>query len=150
MSNSIQPISPQLSSQEPRLAVAGTRPRQTQPPATPFRDVLTGGVSLLLSGAEVATHVVAGPVMAAAVHGARVEATSALAGTSNASSTGGSTGSTDLSSVQSIMQDGQASNMQLLALQEQIQNESQQFSTLSNVMRARYDTAKAAVSNIRA
>ena len=40
--------------------------------------------------------------------------------------------------------------MQLLALQQQIQNDSQQFSTMSNVMRARYDTAKAAVSNIRA
>jgi hypothetical protein len=146
MSNSIQPVSPQLSSQEARLEVAGTRPRQTRPPAAPFREVLAGGVSLLLSGAEVATHVVAGPVMAAAVHGARVEATSAVAG----SSAGSSAGTTDLSSVQSLVQDGQASNMQLLALQEQIQNESQQFSTLSNVMRARYDTAKAAVSNIRA
>ncbi len=49
-----------------------------------------------------------------------------------------------------MMQDGQASNMQLLALQQQIQEESQRFSTVSNVMRAKHDTAKAAVSNIRA
>jgi hypothetical protein len=126
--------------------VAGTRPRQTQPPPAPFREVLAGGVSLLLSGAEVATHVVAGPVMAAAIHGARLEATSAVAG----GGIGNSTGSPDVSGVQSLLQDGQAANMQLLSLQQQIQNESQQFSTLSNVMRARYDTAKAAVSNIRA
>jgi hypothetical protein len=161
MSNTIQPVAPQLSGQEGRLEVAGTRPRQTQPPPAPFRDVLAGGVSLLLSGAEVATHVVAGPVMAAAVHGARVEAASAVAdgtgGAQAATMTGATaamttatTETTDLSGVQSLVQGGQTSNMQLLALQEQIQNESQQFSTLSNVMRARYDTAKAAVSNIRA
>jgi hypothetical protein len=151
MSNPIQPVSPQLSGPEARLDVSATRPRQTDAPPTPFRDVLASSVSLLLSGAELATHVVAGPVMAAAVHGARVQATAAVAGDATAAAGGGSsTGSTDLTSVQSVMQDGQASNMQLLALQQQIQNESQQFSTLSNVMRARYDTARAAVSNIRA
>jgi len=52
--------------------------------------------------------------------------------------------------VQAMMQDGQTSNMQMLALQQQIQEESQRFTTVSNVMRAKYDTAKAAVSNIRA
>ena len=150
MSNTIQPVSPQLSGAEAPLAIAPTRPRQTPRPAAPFRDVLAGGVSLLLSGAEVATHVVAGPVMAAAVHGARVEATAAVGGGSATAPASSSGGAPDLSGVQPLLQDGQASNLQLLALQQQIQNESQQFSTVSNVMRARYDTAKAAVSNIRA
>ena len=127
-----------------QLQVAATRARQTERPPKPFHDVLAGGVSLLLSGAEVATHVVAGPVMAAAVHDARVGTTDAL-GTSASAGTSGAPGD-----VQSLLNDGQASNMQLLALQQQIQNDSQQFSTMSNVMRARYDTAKAAVSNIRA
>ena len=49
-----------------------------------------------------------------------------------------------------LMQQGQASNLQLLALQQQVQQENQRFSTVSNVMRAKHDTAKAAVSNIRA
>jgi hypothetical protein len=40
-------------------------------------------------------------------------------------------------------------NMQLLGLQDQVQQDSQRFTTLSNVMRAKHDTAKAAVSNIR-
>jgi len=125
MSNTIQPVSPQLSGAEAPLAIATTRPRQTPRPAAPFRDVLAGGVSLLLSGAEVATHVVAGPVMAAAVHGARVEATAAVGGGSTtAPASGSSGGATDLSGVQSLLQDGQASNLQLLALQQQIQNES--------------------------
>lgn len=136
MPNTIKSVSPRLDV-DPHLEVGATRSRQTQRPPRPFQDILAGGVSVLLSGAELATHVVAGPVMAAAVHDARVGAAGTLAGGPG----------TDLPAV---LQDGQASNLQLLALQQQIQNESQQFSTLSNVMRAKYDTAKAAVSNIRA
>jgi hypothetical protein len=143
MPNAVVPVSTGQPA-DSQLQVAATRARQTERPPKPFHDVLAGGVSLLLSGAEVATHVVAGPVMAAAVHDARVGATGAL-GTSASAGTSGAPGD-----VQSLVNDGQASNMQLLALQQQIQNDSQQFSTMSNVMRARYDTAKAAVSNIRA
>jgi hypothetical protein len=164
-----------------RLEIDATRARQTEKPTAPFRDVLTGGVSLLMSGAEVATHVVAGPVMAAAVHDARVGALSAMSSgggpigvASGVGGTGGSPASaigaataglgagpmaamsasgqpgSDMANVQAMMQDGQSSNMQLLAVQQQIQDESQRFSTVSNVMRAKFDTAKAAVSNIRA
>jgi len=167
-------IAPVSSSTDSRLEIAATRERQTEKPAAPFRDVLAGGVSLLMSGAEVATHVVAGPVMAAAVHDARIGAASSISGGSGSSGSFGSPGvgssfgaagsgaaglppeaggagaSGTPTSVQSLMQDGQSSNMQMLALQQQIQDESQRFTTVSNVMRAKYDTAKAAVSNIRA
>ena len=68
------------SSTDSRLEIAATRSRQTERPPAPFRDVLAGGVSLLMSGAEVATHVVAGPVMAAAVHDARIGAASSISG----------------------------------------------------------------------
>ena len=68
------------SSTDSRLEIGATRARQTERPPAPFRDVLAGGVSLLMSGAEVATHVVAGPVMAAAVHDARIGAVSSLSG----------------------------------------------------------------------
>ncbi len=168
-------------SADSRLEIDATRARQTDKPTTPFRDVLTGGVSLLMSGAEVATHVVAGPVMAAAVHDARVGALSAMSSSGTAAggapircrlrpaaapaspigaataglgagpmaAMSGQPGS-DMANVQAMMQDGQSSNMQLLAVQQQIQDESQRFSTVSNVMRAKFDTAKAAVSNIRA
>ena len=49
-----------------RMEIEATRPRQTERPATPFRSVLAGGVSMLMRGAEVATHVVGGPILAAA------------------------------------------------------------------------------------
>jgi hypothetical protein len=173
MPTTITPVSERPSgagSADSRMEIDSTRPRQTDKPVTPFRDVLTGGVSLLMSGAEVATHVVAGPVLAAAVHDARVGAVTALGGTAGGAPLGGAAGATspaaalgaaaagmsgaggssDMTNVQAMMQEGQSSNMQLLALQQQIQEESQRFSTVSNVMRAKFDTAKAAVSNIRA
>jgi hypothetical protein len=145
-----------------RLEIDATRARQTERPAAPFRSVLAGGVSLLMTGAEVATHVVAGPVLAAAVHDARVGATGAIAGggvpagaTGPGSSpavlaTAAATGNPEMANMEAMMQQSQLSNGQLLALQQQIQQESQQFTTVSNVMRAKHDTAKAAVSNIRA
>jgi hypothetical protein len=148
-----------------RLEIDATRGRQTQPAAAPFRSVLAGGVSLLMTGAEVATHVVGGPVLAAAVHDARVGAAGALAGgappaaggiglpgsgLSTAAAGTAVGGNPELASVDAMMQQGQMSNLQLLALQQQVQQENQQFTTVSNVMRAKHDTAKAAVSNIRA
>jgi hypothetical protein len=60
------------------------------------------------------------------------------------------TGNPEMANMEAMMQQSQLSNGQLLALQQQIQQESQQFTTVSNVMRAKHDTAKAAVSNIRA
>jgi hypothetical protein len=169
-------ISPVSSPTDSRLEIDATRARQMEKPPAPFRDVLAGGVSLLMSGAEVATHVIAGPVMAAAVHDARIGAANSISGGVGNFGSPGSFGSPSIGgafettgigpaglppagtgagtsgapNVQAMMQDGQTSNMQMLALQQQIQDESQRFTTISNVMRAKYDTAKAAVSNIRA
>jgi hypothetical protein len=144
-------------STDARLEIDATRARQTERPAAPFRSVLAGGVSLLMTGAEVATHVVAGPVLAAAVHDARVGAANAVGGRGIAGPAGAATGAAalaagnpEMANVEAMMQQGQMSNLQLLALQQQVQQENQQFTTVSNVMRAKHDTAKAAVSNIRA
>ena len=182
------------------VEIAATRPRQTTPPATPFRDFLAGSVSVLMGGAEVATHVLGAPTLAAAVQTARGQATSAIVGTPFTSGpnilasvaatsaavspsaltaasaaagaaspaaaplggaaasapqtalaglTGGSDAS-DMATMQAMQRENQAFNMQLLGLQEQVQQDSQRFTTISNVMRAKQDTAKAAISNIRA
>jgi hypothetical protein len=154
---------PVARSSDGRLEIDATRARQTERPPAPFRSVLAGGVSLLMSGAEVATHVVGGPVLAAAVHDARIGATSAVAGTASggvigrpssagaiAAAAAGAAVNPEMAGMDALMQQGQASNLQLLALQQQVQQENQRFTTVSNVMRAKHDTAKAAVSNIRA
>ena len=151
-----------------RLELDSSRPRQTARPARPFRDLLAGGVDLLMAGAAVATNVVAGPVLAATVHDARAGAAVALGRSVTGAAvttplaaelSGGRPGPTREATmlqaglqpgIQPGINDGQLSSAQLLVLQQQIQQENQQFSTLSNVMRAKHDTAKAAVSNIRA
>jgi hypothetical protein len=141
-----------------RLEIETSRARQTERPATPFRTVLAGGVSMLMRGAEVATHVVGGPILSAAVHDARVGTAAAIggapvggpAGIAGATVPGAGGPGGGMNTVDAMLSEGQASNMQLLALQQHIQQENQVFTTVSNVMRAKHDTAKAAVSNVRA
>jgi len=167
------------------VVVEATRPRQTARPSSPFRDVLASGTALLVRGAEVATSVAAGPVLAAAVRETGMAAAGAFAGagtargpgtmatagagnvapaspgaagmgsasgTSNVPASLSSPGSdqSDLATMQAMQRESQVFNMQLLELQEDVQQENRRFSTVSNVLRAKHDTAKAAVSNIRA
>lgn len=156
---------------QPDLKVAQTRARQTDAPRSPFRDVLAGGVSVLMGGAAVATNVLGAPVLAAAVQTARSGATNAILGgpmpgrpgavpagpaTALAGGAGGVAPASvavgdgsDLATMQAMQRESQAFNLQLLNLQEEVQQENRRFSTLSNVLRAKHDTAKAAVSNIR-
>ncbi len=152
----------------PDLVVATTRARQTASAPSPFRDVLAGGVGILLRGAEVATSVVAGPVMAAAVRGVGVGAANAIGGSSGtrpltpgaaggvgtgsglpASLAGPGSDQSDLARMHSMQRESQAFNLQLLELQEDVQQENRRFTTVSNVLRAKHDTAKAAVANVR-
>jgi hypothetical protein len=156
-----------------RVTIEATRPRQTETPAAPFRDLLAGGVSVLMGGAQVATHVLGAPRLAAAIAGAESRATTALTGAPSSSlgnrvltgatgaapmatpasaaalPTGTGSDSSDLATMQSMQRESQVFNMQLLELQEEVQQENRRFTTLSNVLRAKHDTAKAAVSNIR-
>jgi hypothetical protein len=156
--NRIDSNSPALMTIEP------TRTRQTERPATPFRDVLATSVGVLTSGAQVATGVVAGPLAAAAV---RQLGTSVQGGISGqplssagvsgnmsggldaATASAAAGGGNDLASMQAMQHESQVFNMQLLALQNETQQDNQRFSTVSNLMRARHDTAKSAISNIR-
>jgi hypothetical protein len=143
------------------VSVTVTRARQTEPPASPFRDILAGGVSVLMSGARIATHVLGVPSLAAAIHDSRVGAAvprAAMAASGPGVAAAGGTplaatmaegGGSDMAAMQAMQRESQVFNLQLLELQEQIQQENRRFTTVSNVLRAKHDTAKAAVSNIR-
>jgi hypothetical protein len=156
MSNRIE------TSTKPTLAIETTRARQTERPSTPFRNVLATSVGVLTTGAQVATGVVAGPLAAAAVRSAGANLQSGIVGRASAGvpAASGATldataaaaaadGTNDLGTMQAMQQESQVFNMQLLALQNEVQQNNQRFSTVSNLMRARHDTAKAAISNIR-
>jgi len=48
-----------------------------------------------------------------------------------------------------LQESGHLMSMQYLELQEQMQQENRQFSTLSNIMKTRHESAKTAIGNIR-
>ena len=124
------------------VRIESTRARVTpQPAASRFRDVVGGGADALLSGVESASAMVpGGAVVSAAVRGARTSPAGQAA-----EGPGGSHAAGFDDMPRSMMDD----NMELLRLQEQIQAENRRFSTLSNVMKARHETAKNSINNIR-
>jgi hypothetical protein len=47
-----------------------------------------------------------------------------------------------------LQRETQASNLRFLQLQEAVQRESREYTALSNVMKVKHDSAKAAIHNI--
>jgi hypothetical protein len=123
------------------VKIEPTRARQTEERHGAFEQVLAASNVVLMSGAQIVTRVLGVPGLAAAVQPGLGAASGATAPTVAA---GG-----ELGTMQAMQRESQAFNLQLLELQEQVQQENRRFTTLSNVLRAKHDTAKAAVSNIR-
>jgi hypothetical protein len=154
-----------------------TAPRVTPEPARPFQQVMNASSTAIVIGAEAAvTHLPGGSILAAAMRpggspgiapglsagspygpaatlnraeGPTGTATSALSrgvngvGGLSASGTGGD------SSIQQVMSQDADQNLYYLQLQEQISAESRGYSAVSNVLKARHDTMKNAIGNIR-
>ena len=51
--------------------------------------------------------------------------------------------------MQDALSQSQDQTMELIELQQQISMEQRQFSTISNVLKARHDTAKSVINNVR-
>jgi hypothetical protein len=73
--------------------------------------------------------------------------TGGVATTTAAGTTG--TGTDMMSQMRSFQEMNMSFNMQYLALQEKMQADNRQFSTLSNIMKTKHDTAKNAINNVR-
>jgi hypothetical protein len=98
-----------------------------------------------------APYVPGGTVLAAAVRPGMPSVASAAAGAGSATGAGTGTGTSDgdvIAATRALQAEAQAFNVQYLQLQENMQRESREFTALSNVMRVKHDTAKAAISNI--
>lgn len=124
------------------VRIETTRPRPTPAPAgRRFRDALDASADTLLGGVEAASALVpGGAVVSAAVRSGRGGA-GGVAGSAEAPG-----GRTDMGDLQSSMMED---NMDYLRIQQQMQAENRRYSTLSNVMKARHETAKNAINNIR-
>ncbi|MGZ3423152.1 MAG: hypothetical protein ACXVEE_35145 [Polyangiales bacterium] len=154
--------------------VAPSKGRAT-PKGPSFGTVLAGARPILKGAEAVASVLPGGPLVAAAVKGTpqvmsgaapkvgpsaglgaggvtiapRVPGVGAGVGaqTPGVDPVTGATGEGD--GIQSVLADSQAFNMYYLELQEQISAENRQYSALSNVLKARHDTVKNAIGNIR-
>jgi hypothetical protein len=144
------------------LSMTPTVGRQT--PNNEFGTVLARTAQEIVStGAGIVGGVVPGvPVMSAAVSSVR-SVVSSVGATPNSTvplpstgGTGGATGTTgkgdawDMMEAQKLMAaEGQKFNMAYLALQNDMQRESREHNAVSNIMKVRHDSAKAAINNIR-
>ena len=130
------------------VQIRNTQARVTPRPASDrFRDALGQGATELLSGVEqLAGLAPGGTAITAAVRGA-AGAGSTAAGTTTQSAEG--PGGDSATSPASALMDSTSQSMQLLELQQQISMEQRQFTTVSNVMKARHDTAKSVINNVR-
>ena len=141
-----------------------TAPRVTPEPARPFQQMMSAGSVAIVSGAEAAvTHLPGGGIIAAAMRpgvGGGQFATSALTsavgptGTATSGAAGGVPGVSGATSggdpsIQQVMSQDADQNLYYLKLQEQMSAESRSYSAISNVLKARHDTMKNAIGNIR-
>jgi len=70
-------------------------------------------------------------------------------GATTATNPSGASGGGDLvEATRVLQQQAQSFNLQYLQLQESMQRESREFTSLTNVMKVKHDTAKAAINNI--
>ena len=130
---------PRIGRNASTLAVEPRRRRQTPRPRNTFQQLLEGGANALLTGARAASAIVGLPSLSAAVT------------PSPAASQGGGQriGEQPEPSLRQMMDQRMSEEIELLALQSQIQRHNRQITLVSNVMKARHDTAKAAIGNLR-
>lgn len=135
----------------PAALAATTRPSAThRAPTEDFGRVLArvaGGA--LRVGAEVVGGLVTGGPVGAAVAGARAVAGEVTGGPDGSGAVGGGDAWDLLEAQRLLAQEGQRFNLAYLQLQDQMQRESRQHGVVSNLLKVRHDSAKAAINNIR-
>lgn len=135
------------------VAAVTTAARTTAAPSRPFQQVISAGARAVVQSAEqVATHLPGGPILAAAMRSpagnAQVPGGQSPEGATSALGSGaGSAGSAG--GIEGVLSQGVDQNMYFLELQERISQESRTYSALSNVLKARHETVKNAIGNIR-
>lgn len=144
------------------LSITPTVPRQT--PQNDFGTLMARGASEVVRAGSgiVASMIPGGPALSAAVSSVRstvatvasgvttVPGASAAGGSASAAGATGKGEQWDLLEAQKAMQvEGQQFNAAYLELQNQMQKESREQNAISNIMKVRHDSAKAAINNIR-
>ena len=150
------------------VSASASAARVTAPPGQPFKAVMSAGASAILNGAEQAvTRLPGGPILAAALRPSSGDVGPAITSAPAAATTGGvgsltpegTAGTAGLGSgaapgaegggVEAALNQSANQNAYFIGLQERISAESRSYSAMSNVLKARHDTVKNAIGNIR-
>lgn len=143
------------------VSASASATRVTAPPGQPFKAMMSAGASAILNGAEQAvTRLPGGPILAAAlrpgpsdVGPAQTSAATAqsLAPEGGAAGAGGGVpaAGAEGGSLESALSQSANQNLYFIEVQERISAESRNYSAISNVLKARHDTVKNAIGNIR-
>jgi hypothetical protein len=131
--------------------------RTTAVPSRPFQSVMSAGASAVVGGAEAAVlQLPGGPILAASfrgaptTHSANVETpTGTPAGQSSDGSSAPNGTPGGAASMEQVLASSADQNLYFLELQERMAAENRQYSALSNVLKARHETVKNAIGNIR-
>ncbi len=150
-------MSTKVQSGGPSTGVSSTHTaaRVTAPPARPFKQVMQGSADALVSGTEAAVRTLpGGPTLAAAVRPGQTGYVAAGATPEGSGGTAGAPGGTGTGangepSMEQVLAENADKNLYYLQLQERISAESRAYTALSNVLKARHDTIKNAIGNIR-
>ena len=155
------------------VTAAASAARVTAAPGQPFKAMMSAGKNAILTGAESAvTRLPGGPILAAALRpsagdvGSAQTGSSAAAGLSGVGSStpegtagtaglgsgqggGSATAGTEGGGVEAALNQSANQNLYFIEIQERISAESRSYSAISNVLKARHDTVKNAIGNIR-
>ncbi len=135
------------------VSASPSAPRVTAPPGLPFTAVMSAGASAILSGAEQAvTRLPGGPILAAALRplpGSALALGTGHAPAPSAALSSASSGAVEGSGVEAALNQSANQNLYFIEIQERISAENRGYSAMSNVLKARHDTVKNAIGNIR-
>src|SRR3989339_29701 len=121
------------------ITTGSTRTRETPPSNTNFKNFLNHGANVLLGGAQIASSLVGIPLLSGAISRARTSSDLPI-------TSGDSNSSTLVNNGEELTNNlggGEMSeDMKLLSLQNEIQKHNRQISLVSNIMKAKHETAK--------
>lgn len=147
------------------VSASASAARVTAAPGQPFKAIMHASASAIMSGAEQAvTRLPGGPILAAALRpvGGPVAADAtggmvsggvtggaALTPEGSVGSGGATPGAAGTPGVESALEAGRSDNLAMLEIQIRVNQDSQRYSAMSNVLKAQHDTVKNAIGNIR-
>jgi hypothetical protein len=129
--------------------------RTTALPHRPFQSVLNASATAVVGGAEAAvSQLPGGPILAASFRSAPAGGPPAQTPTGSGAASPGAASAPGTApagdgGVEQMLSQTADQNLYFLQLQEQMAAENRQYSALSNVMKARHETVKNAIGNIR-